>query len=216
MPGRFLLGGILGSFLPRVMWHSRFPFPVILALCHRDYTIPGGTVNVAIFDDQLEVISTGLLPAGITVADLKRPHASLPRNSLIAGVFFRRGLIEQWAEARKRSWTGAWRRDNRNRSSRSRQGCGDRLNFRRKVIGRELRNSVGVCAVDETNPAKLPRRHDDSVFSLPGVDIQPERCVSRSGETNALTSGSRATVLRCRGVFWKTLFHWFHMAPSRR
>jgi ATP-dependent DNA helicase RecG len=37
-----------------------------------------------------------LLPAGITVADLKRPHVSLLRNSLIAGVFFRRGLIEQW------------------------------------------------------------------------------------------------------------------------
>jgi predicted HTH transcriptional regulator len=29
-------------------------------------------VNVAIFDDRLEIISTGLLPPGITVADLKR------------------------------------------------------------------------------------------------------------------------------------------------
>jgi ATP-dependent DNA helicase RecG len=69
---------------------------LVNALCHRDYTLPGGAVSVAIYDDRLEIISTGLLPMGITIADLKRPHASLPRNPLIAGVFYRRGLIEQW------------------------------------------------------------------------------------------------------------------------
>jgi ATP-dependent DNA helicase RecG len=69
---------------------------LVNALCHRDYSIPGGAVNVAIFDDRLEVISTGLLPPGITVADLKRNHTSHTRNPLIAGVFYRRGLIEQW------------------------------------------------------------------------------------------------------------------------
>ena len=30
------------------------------------------------------------------MADLKRKHISAPRNPLIAGVFYRRGLIEQW------------------------------------------------------------------------------------------------------------------------
>jgi ATP-dependent DNA helicase RecG len=69
---------------------------LVNALCHREYTIPGGAVNVAIYDDRLEVISSGLLPLGITVADLKRKHVSVPRNPLIAGVFYRRGLIEQW------------------------------------------------------------------------------------------------------------------------
>jgi Putative ATP-dependent DNA helicase recG C-terminal len=57
-------------------------------------------MSQCVFDDRLEVISTGLLPAGITVADLKRSHASLPRNSLIAGVLYRCGLIlsdrEKW------------------------------------------------------------------------------------------------------------------------
>jgi len=69
---------------------------LVNALCHRDYTLAGGAISVAIFDDRLEVVSTGLLPAGITVAELKRPHRSLPRNPTIAGVFYRRGLIEQW------------------------------------------------------------------------------------------------------------------------
>ncbi len=69
---------------------------LVNAICHRDYTIAGGAIFVAIYDDRLEVTSLGLLPPGVTVADLKRDHASRLRNPLIAGVFYRRGLIEQW------------------------------------------------------------------------------------------------------------------------
>jgi ATP-dependent DNA helicase RecG len=69
---------------------------LVNALCHRDYAIPGGAVNVAIFDDRLEIVSSGLLPPGITIDDLKREHVSRPRNPLIAEVFYRRGLIERW------------------------------------------------------------------------------------------------------------------------
>ncbi len=69
---------------------------LVNAICHRDYTIAGGAIFGAIYDDRLEIVSAGLLPPGITVADLKRDHASRLRNPLIAGVFYRRGLIEQW------------------------------------------------------------------------------------------------------------------------
>lgn len=69
---------------------------LVNALCHRDYSVPGGAVHVAIFDDRLEIISTGLLPPGISLDDLKRMHVSRPRNPVIAAVFYRRGLIEQW------------------------------------------------------------------------------------------------------------------------
>jgi ATP-dependent DNA helicase RecG len=48
------------------------------------------------YDDRLEIISTGLLPPGITVAELKREHASHLRNPLIAEPFYRRALIEKW------------------------------------------------------------------------------------------------------------------------
>jgi ATP-dependent DNA helicase RecG len=48
------------------------------------------------FDDRFEIISHGLLPHGITIDELKRNHVSRPRNPLVAGVFYRRGLIEQW------------------------------------------------------------------------------------------------------------------------
>lgn len=66
------------------------------ALCHRDYAITGGCVSAAIFDDRLEIWSDGTLPFGLKPEDLKRPHKSLPRNPLITGVFYRRGLVEEW------------------------------------------------------------------------------------------------------------------------
>lgn len=69
---------------------------VINALCHRTYAHAGGAVSVAIYDDRLEIWSDGTLPFGLKPEDLKRKHESRPRNPLIAGVFYRRGLIEQW------------------------------------------------------------------------------------------------------------------------
>lgn len=69
---------------------------LVNAFCHRDYSIEGGAVSLAIFDDRMEVWSDGTLPFGLKVDDLKRDHLSRPRNPLIAEVFYRRGLIERW------------------------------------------------------------------------------------------------------------------------
>jgi ATP-dependent DNA helicase RecG len=66
------------------------------AICHRDYAAGGGSIGVAIYDDRLEISSIGRLPFGLTPEDLTRPHLSRPWNPLIAGVFYRRGLIETW------------------------------------------------------------------------------------------------------------------------
>ena len=66
------------------------------ALCHRDYSLGGGSVGVGIYDDRLEVTSTGPLPFGQTPEQLFAPHESRPWNPLIADVFYRRGLIERW------------------------------------------------------------------------------------------------------------------------
>jgi ATP-dependent DNA helicase RecG len=75
---------------------------LVNALCHRDYSNSGGAVSVAVYDDRLDIISSGVLPPGITIADLKREHVSRPRNPLIAEVFYRRGLIERWGRGTQR------------------------------------------------------------------------------------------------------------------
>ena len=66
------------------------------AFCHRDYTSGGGSVSVGIYDDRLEVSSTGPLHFGLTPEMLFLPHEPQPWNPLIANVFYRRGIIEQW------------------------------------------------------------------------------------------------------------------------
>lgn len=66
------------------------------AFCHRDYTSGGGSVSVGIYDDRLEVTSIGPLHFGLTPELLFLSHESRPWNPLIANVFYRRGIIEQW------------------------------------------------------------------------------------------------------------------------
>jgi len=51
---------------------------------------------VAIYDDRLEITSSGSLHFGLTPEKLFAPHESLPWNPLIADAFYRRGIIERW------------------------------------------------------------------------------------------------------------------------
>ncbi|MCE9581718.1 MAG: putative DNA binding domain-containing protein [Planctomycetes bacterium] len=80
---------------------------LVNALVHRDYSIDGGAVGVALFDDRLEIWSTGTLAAGLTPEKLRGTHESIPRNRLIADVFHRRGLIEKWGRGTNKILTEA-------------------------------------------------------------------------------------------------------------
>lgn len=75
---------------------------LVNALVHRDYSIAGGAVSLAIFDDRVEVWSAGGFPIGITPASLTRNHLSVQRNPIIADVFHRTGLIERWGRGTNR------------------------------------------------------------------------------------------------------------------
>lgn len=66
------------------------------AFVHRDYSVGGGSVNVALYDDRLEIISIGDLHFGLTPEALFREHESKPWNPMIARTFYRRGIIETW------------------------------------------------------------------------------------------------------------------------
>ncbi len=66
------------------------------ALCRRDYSTGGGSIGVAIYDNRLEITSTGTLHFGLTPEKLFAPHESIPWNPLIADAFYRRGIIERW------------------------------------------------------------------------------------------------------------------------
>jgi len=60
---------------------------IVNTVTHRDYA-SNASVQVMLFADRLEVWNPGELPAPLTIAMLKRPHASIPRNPLIAEPMF--------------------------------------------------------------------------------------------------------------------------------
>lgn len=65
------------------------------SLCHRDYSVQGGSVGLAIYDDRMEVFNDGGLPNGLTLEKVKAGF-SKPRNPIIAKVLYRCKVIEQW------------------------------------------------------------------------------------------------------------------------
>lgn len=62
------------------------------AIAHRDYRSPA-TIQIYLFQDRLEIVSPGGLPAGLALKDLGQ--RSVPRNPLLFGILYRMGLIEQ-------------------------------------------------------------------------------------------------------------------------
>ena len=48
------------------------------------------------YDDKISIWNEGSLPEGLTLAALKRSHASRPRNPIIADVCFKGGYIDAW------------------------------------------------------------------------------------------------------------------------
>lgn len=71
------------------------------AVAHTDYSQSGAPIRVALFDDRLEVENPGLLPFGLTVADLPLGVSKL-RNRVIGRVFHELGLVEQWGSGIQR------------------------------------------------------------------------------------------------------------------
>ncbi len=69
---------------------------LVNALCHHDWSIPGGSIAIAFYDDRVNITSTGVLPYGIKLNQLDKEHSSVQRNPLIAKVFYTCHMIERW------------------------------------------------------------------------------------------------------------------------
>ena len=65
-------------------------------MVHRDYSNPGGSVFVAIYDDRVVISNIGSLPEAITIKSLTKEHDSIPHNPLIAYAFYLDRKIERW------------------------------------------------------------------------------------------------------------------------
>ncbi|MDX9750223.1 MAG: DUF4062 domain-containing protein [Flavobacteriales bacterium] len=67
---------------------------IVNAVVHRDYA-SGASVQVMLFKDRLEVWNPGAYPQELSLEDLRIPHASIPRNPLIAEPMYLARYIEK-------------------------------------------------------------------------------------------------------------------------
>jgi ATP-dependent DNA helicase RecG len=67
---------------------------ILNSIIHKKYE--GTTIFLSVYDDRLTIWNPGGLPDDLTMEQLKNKHRSIPRNRLIADVFFMAGYIEAW------------------------------------------------------------------------------------------------------------------------
>ena len=70
------------------------------AIVHRDYSLTGKDVKVAVYDDMIEITSPGLLPPSIDYSAMESRQSDA-RNKVIAPIFKRMGIIDQWGNGLK-------------------------------------------------------------------------------------------------------------------
>ncbi|MCK6614661.1 MAG: putative DNA binding domain-containing protein [Ignavibacteriaceae bacterium] len=70
------------------------------AVVHRDYSLTGKDIKVAIYDDMVEITSPGLLPPSIDFQEMDARQSDI-RNRVIAPIFKHLGIIDQWGNGLK-------------------------------------------------------------------------------------------------------------------
>lgn len=74
---------------------------IINAHCHRNL-LDESCIQVAVYDDRLEVTSPGGLYNGLTYEEVMNGHSKI-RNKGIANIFSQMGLVEAWGSGIKES-----------------------------------------------------------------------------------------------------------------
>ena len=70
------------------------------AVVHRQYSLSGKDIKIAIYDDMVEITSPGLLPPSIDYSAMESRQSDA-RNKVIAPVFKKLGIIDQWGNGLK-------------------------------------------------------------------------------------------------------------------
>lgn len=78
---------------------------IINAHCHRNL-LDESCIQVAVYDDRLEVTSPGGLYNGLTYEEVMNGHSKI-RNKAIANIFSQMGLVEAWGSGIKRIFYAA-------------------------------------------------------------------------------------------------------------
>lgn len=101
----------LGATIDGIVRKDRYELPpesireaIINSVCHRCY-LDHSCVQIAIYDNRVEITSPGMLYGGLTIEQAMAGRSKI-RNICIAEVFSRMGIIEQWGTGIQRMIQG--------------------------------------------------------------------------------------------------------------
>jgi len=96
-----------GAVVKGVYTESRWEYPVVAirevirnTVVHRDYSLAGKDIKVAVYDDMIEITSPGKLMPSIDFSQMEARQSDI-RNRIIAPVFKKLGIIDQWGNGLK-------------------------------------------------------------------------------------------------------------------
>lgn len=96
-----------GATVKGVYTENRWEYPITAireavrnAIVHRDYSLTGKDIKVAVYDDMVEITSPGKLLPSIDFKEMEARQSDI-RNKVIAPVFKKLGLIDQWGNGLK-------------------------------------------------------------------------------------------------------------------
>lgn len=109
----FVLRNIrLGATIDGLVRREQYELPpeairemIINAQCHRNF-LEESCIQVAVYDNRLEVTSPGGLYNGLTYEEVLNGHSKI-RNKAIANIFSQMGLVEAWGSGIERIFRGA-------------------------------------------------------------------------------------------------------------
>jgi predicted HTH transcriptional regulator len=167
--------------------NDRWEYPVIAireiirnAVIHRDYSLTGKDIKIAIFDDKVEITSPGKLMPTVDFSDMESGQSDI-RNKILAPVFKKLRIIEQWGNGLKliseelQNYPGIgfdWKEP----------GIAFRVTFTNKnftqqpelqseydvdAIGQEIGTKLGL-SWDQAGTKSAPSRHQVGTNSAPG------------------------------------------------
>jgi predicted HTH transcriptional regulator len=82
--------------------NDRWEYPTVAirevirnAVIHRDYSMTGKDIKIAVFDDKIEITSPGKLMPSVDFSNMESRQSDI-RNKILAPVFKQLRIIEQW------------------------------------------------------------------------------------------------------------------------
>lgn len=184
----------LGAKIDGIVRKDKYELPpesireaIINSVCHRCY-MAHSCVQIAIYDNRVEITSPGMLYGGLTLEQAISGRSKI-RNVCIAEIFSRMGIIEQWGTGLQRMIQGCREYGVREPEFID-MGDAFRVNFYRSSINTSIENIENFAeSGTEMASSGMENRKTDIENIETGIEVVEDKLVSVLSDTEKKVVG---------------------------